>query len=55
LAVAVVEGEGVPGLGQGGGQAQLVAFQVHASRVSSRSRYIQPAEPVYQVQPPRPV
>ena len=40
-----------------GGHSFRIGGEVHEapSRVSISNRYIQPAEPVYQVQPPRPV
>lgn len=36
-------------------EAQRVGFAAQADSDSVISRYIQPADPVYQLQPPRPV
>jgi hypothetical protein len=55
VAEAVVQLERWPGLRQLRIQPQLLRFELHAEQVSTSRRYIQPAAPVYQVQPPRPV
>ncbi len=55
LPVTVVDLQPVPVRGRQGATCSLSTSSRSPSRDSRMSRYIQPAEPVYQVQPPRPV
>ena len=55
VAMAVVKLERLPGARQPRTHPQLVRFEPKTEQRLTISRYIQPADPVYQLQPPRPV
>ena len=55
FAIPVVDLEGGPGGRDQGAKRSLSTSRYRPRRDSVMSRYIQPAEPVYQVHPPRPV